>query len=321
MFSMWLAASSAATQAEIGESSVTFRNGDVELAGTVFTPVDGGPFPGLVLVHGSGSGLRSELLEVAKRLAFGGIVVLIYDKRGSGQSGGDWVTSSLADLAADATAAFRFIASQPRVDPQRSGYWGVSQGGWVVPLAANMSSPAFAIVVTGGGLTPKQVESAQYRTIVQNIDDSMEAANVADLLLEAYFDYLASAISYESLMAIIEPLQAEPWFNKMGIERVIPSPENRSNWAWVATFDPQESIRQLTMPVLVLLGAKDPLTPTCATARVWRQTLATNVTRNQVIVFEDAGHAMRTGGHGGDFVADYFKTQFDWLRAVGVLQD
>jgi hypothetical protein len=44
------------------------------------------------------------------------------------------------------------------------------------------------------------------------------------------------------------------------------------------------------------------------------------VANNQVIVFEGAGHGMRTGGHGGEYLAGYFTAQFDWLQTLGVLQ-
>src|SRR5206468_1660261 len=81
-----------------------------------------------------------------------GLVALAFDKRGSGESQGDWTDASLDDLAGDATAAMAFLAARPEVDPARIGVWGVSQAGWVVPLLAGRAQrPAFSIVVTGGG--------------------------------------------------------------------------------------------------------------------------------------------------------------------------
>ena len=125
---LWLLTSSDVTQAGIEQSLIRFTNKDVTLAGTIFVPTSDGPLPGLVLVHGSGDGERSDLEEVATRLAAGGIAVLAYDKRGSGQSNGNWVTSSLTDLAADAAAAFQYLTGRTEVDPQRSGFWGISRG-------------------------------------------------------------------------------------------------------------------------------------------------------------------------------------------------
>ena len=316
---LWILLSSGTVLAEIEQSEVLFTSGDVELAGTVFTPFGEGPFPAIVLVHGSGPGERSEYLSIATRFAGEGMVVLIYDKRGSGHSGGNWITSSLTDLAEDAAAALRFLVDQPKIDSQRSGYWGISQGGWIVPLAANMSYPAFAIVVSGGGLTPKEVESVRYRSIVRHANGSQADVDKAESLVESYFDYLGGLISYETLQQKIEPVKTESWFDAMGIGNVIPGPENRSNWEWVATFDPKESIEELAMPILVFLGGIDPLTPAGDAARAWRAALSPDIQQNRVVVFQDAGHGMRTGAHGGDYAEGYFSTQFDWLRAIGVL--
>ncbi len=308
-----------AAEAAIDLTEVSVTNGEVVLAGTLMQPPDGAPHPGLVLVAGSGPGERSELHEVARRFVDMGMAVLIYDKRGSGQSGGNWITSSLTDLADDAAAAFRFLTDQPTVDADRAGYWGISQGGWVLPLAVGETSPAFAIAVTGGGLTPREVETARYRQLAQAADSSHGAVRDAQLVLDAYFEYLASDRSRKSLMAVIEGYRGEAWLSALGIERVIPGENNRHNWAWVATFDPRTSIQQLTVPVLVLLGGKDPLTPAERTANAWRESLGPGIEHNRVEVLDDAGHGMRTEGHGGPFVESYFPSQQQWLQRIGML--
>lgn len=314
-----LMASSMAVHGAAQRSEIVFSNGAVVLAGTIVAPEEGGPFPGLVMVHGSGPGERWELYEVAERLASAGMAVLIYDKRGSGQSGGNWVASSLNDLADDAAAALRFLRDQPNVDAERSGLWGISQGGWVVPLAAEKGSAAFAIVVTGGGSAPRDVETHRYLSIVRRIDDSDTATGEVGDLLDAYFGYLAGEISYEVLVEVTTSLEDREWYDALGLERVIPGTDNRPNWAWVATFEPRDSIEKMDIPVLVLLGGKDPLTPTRDSALEWRESLASGAACSLVRVFPNAGHGIRTGGHGGDFAAGYFETQLDWLREIVVL--
>ena len=66
-----------------------------------------------------------------------GLAVLTYDKRGCGGSGGDWKTVDLDVLAQDALAGVRWLKAQPGVDASRVGVWGISQGGWIGPLAAS----------------------------------------------------------------------------------------------------------------------------------------------------------------------------------------
>jgi pimeloyl-ACP methyl ester carboxylesterase len=305
----------------VEQTNVSIASGEITLSGVLLSSDEGELLPGIVFVPGSGPGERSELLEIATRFAENGLAVLVYDKRGSGQSEGDWVTSSLHDLAADAAAAYRFLVEQPQVDSMRSGFWGISQGGWIVPLAADIVRPAFVIVISGGGLPPRDVETAAYRAAVKAKSESQVDIDNADVVIDTYFDYLANRVPRERLMDAVKQYEDKAWLKAMGLRNVIPSETNRGNWEWVATFDPQTSIRKLTAPVLVLLGADDPLSPMPETARAWRESIAKDIATSRVIVFDNAGHGLRTEAHGGELMADYFATQFLWLREIAVLEE
>ena len=90
-------------------------------------------------------------------LAEAGFAVLLPDKRGSGRSEGDWRDTSFNALAADARAAVDVLKRQPGIDPDRIGLLGISQGGWIGPLAAHgHSDVAFVINVSGAALTPRE---------------------------------------------------------------------------------------------------------------------------------------------------------------------
>jgi uncharacterized protein len=126
---------------------------DAELAGTVFVPRDPGPHPAVVFVHGAGRGSRSALADQAEYLARAGIVALVYDKRTVGYS---FVNRDFDLLAEDALAALRLVRARPEVDPGRVGLWGVSEGGWVVPIAAARSPDvAFAVLVSAANVSPQ----------------------------------------------------------------------------------------------------------------------------------------------------------------------
>lgn len=109
--------------------------------------------PGVVLVTGSGSGVpREHLLTEATEFARQGIATLIYDKRSVGYT---LFRRSYSELATDALAAVEALRSRPGVDPAKVGVWGLSEGGWVAPLAASRSRDvAFVIVVGGNAMTP-----------------------------------------------------------------------------------------------------------------------------------------------------------------------
>lgn len=115
---------------------VQFVNGDVRLAGALISPKDARRHPAIVLVHGSGAATREWMLPFARFLVRRGLAVLGYDKRGVGGSTGDWNVASFDDLAGDAVAAFAYLKTRNDIDAKRIGLLGVSQAGWVMPIAA-----------------------------------------------------------------------------------------------------------------------------------------------------------------------------------------
>jgi hypothetical protein len=91
---------------------VRFTNRDVQLTGTLITPSVGGRHPAIVLVHGSGAENRAYMLPWARFLVRHGVAVLGYDKRGVGDSTGDWNAATYEDLAADAVAAVEYLKTR-----------------------------------------------------------------------------------------------------------------------------------------------------------------------------------------------------------------
>ena len=103
---------------------VRFANRDVQLAGTLIAPSVGGRHPAIVLVHGSGAENRAYMLPWARFLIRHGIAVLGYDKRGVGESTGDWNAATYEDLAGDAVAAVEYLKTRPILTRHRSGCSG-----------------------------------------------------------------------------------------------------------------------------------------------------------------------------------------------------
>jgi len=125
------------------------------LSGSLFLPDGVGPFPAVLWVHGSGP---------RERLAYGalhvedlvrrGIAVYSYDKRGVGESDGACCPVHFDLLARDVLANVEALRALSAVDPDRIGLLGVSQAGWVVPIAASLDARlAFAIVLSGPAVT------------------------------------------------------------------------------------------------------------------------------------------------------------------------
>ena len=69
-----------------------------------------------------------------------GLATLAYDKRGCGNSGGDWKKVDLEDLAGDALAGVKWLRAQAAIDPRKVGLWGISHG--TVTVSSSCSAPA-----------------------------------------------------------------------------------------------------------------------------------------------------------------------------------
>jgi alpha-beta hydrolase superfamily lysophospholipase len=112
-----------------------------------------------VFVQGSGPARHDSCWFLAERFARAGVAALIYDKRGAGESTGDYRTSSFDDLAADALAGVEMLRDRRDIYRREIGLHGTSQGGWVAPLAASRSkSVSFPILVSAPAETPAQTE-------------------------------------------------------------------------------------------------------------------------------------------------------------------
>ena len=138
--------------------TVAVQNGDVRLAGKLVRPEGPGPFPAVVLVHGSIRATRDSADLWGAFFASQGFAVLSCDKRGVGESTGKYVQSAdeenLRVLAGDALAGVAWLRQRADIDVRRIGLLGGSQAGWTIPLAAAQSSDvAFAAIQSGPAMS------------------------------------------------------------------------------------------------------------------------------------------------------------------------
>ncbi|MEM9313166.1 MAG: alpha/beta hydrolase [Pseudomonadota bacterium] len=122
---------------------VSFENAGASLAGTIVSPADGDIAAAVVFVHGSGRQPRS--ISLAEAMAEQGIATLVYDKRGVGESGGEYEQEkgvgedNLRLLAGDASAAINALKAEEDLADLPIGLIGISQAGWIVPIAAEQN--------------------------------------------------------------------------------------------------------------------------------------------------------------------------------------
>jgi dipeptidyl aminopeptidase/acylaminoacyl peptidase len=134
----------------------SFPSADIVLSYRLDKPAGPGPFPAIVLGHGSGRITKDQQSFFADPFVHRGYAVLRYDKRGVGGSGGEYsgvgVTNSdrmFELLAGDMAAGVAFLRRQPDIIASRIALAGISQAGWIIPVAAAKAKPAFMILMSG----------------------------------------------------------------------------------------------------------------------------------------------------------------------------
>jgi pimeloyl-ACP methyl ester carboxylesterase len=141
----------------VEEVSFAGAEPNVVLAGSLTRPRAGHSLPAVVLIHGSGltdrdstHGQHKPLLVLADALTRAGYAVLRYDKRGVGQSSGDFRAATTLDFAGDAAAAMRYLRTRSEIDSKRVGIVGHSEGGTIAALLSATSDPPAASVSLNG---------------------------------------------------------------------------------------------------------------------------------------------------------------------------
>ena len=127
---------------------VSFTSDGTKLAGRLVMPEGDAKLPVVVLLQGSehDSAMRFDSLQ--RRFPTAGIGAFVYDKRGTGASGGRY-SQDFEQLARDAVAALQEARRLAGPRAARVGYHGPSQGGWVAPLAARIAPVDFLIADFG----------------------------------------------------------------------------------------------------------------------------------------------------------------------------
>lgn len=132
---------------------VSFDSNGVTIVGKLYLPAEPGQFPAALFMHGGGNNLVA-LMDVPNyfgpRMARCGYAALVYDKRGTGKSGGDFEETDFNDFVRDAGMGAQFLAGHSEIDPEHIGIVGVSQGGRLAPIVAvRYSEIRYAVSVSG----------------------------------------------------------------------------------------------------------------------------------------------------------------------------
>ena len=290
---------------------VRWDNDGATLVGTAYVPAGAGPFPAVLLIHAAGRSTRKDWPYVnhAELLARHGIVALVYDKRGTGQSTGTFDRfPTLGQLTRDALGGVAVLKSIQETDKARLGIWGRSQGAWIVAIAAAESPDVrFAIPVAGGSARPIEQELFVQSNWLRKGGATPEQLAHVERVSRLVWTYYAAGEDRDAAQLALDTLRASPWFpplasNVSGFPRSgqLEPPEwvaehRTTDVRWQAglLWDPAEVWAKISVPVLGIFGGADEITPTEVSVAALNAAAARGGNRNVTVrVFDGAAHSL-----------------------------
>jgi pimeloyl-ACP methyl ester carboxylesterase len=235
------------------DASVTIPGNGFTIAGTLTSPTTPGRprHPAVILVAGSGPVDRDStvagipiLSQLAGALAGQGFIVLRYDKRGVGQSGGRTESATLQDYADDLIAAVKWLEKRKDVDKRRLAVAGHSEGAAVAMLAAAREKKIKSLVlIAAAGTTGADLilEQQRHQLELMKVPESEREAKIA-----RQQQIQAAVISGQGWEGVPPELQRQadtPWFRS------------------VLTFDPSKVMPRIKQPILIVQGDLDVQVP------------------------------------------------------------
>ena len=279
-------------------------NDELVLAGTLHLP-DGEPRATVLMVPGSGPSDRDNDVyfpSIRAGLLERGIAAASFDKRGVGESTGDWRDTGPAEQAADVAAQLGSLRECPEVDPARLGLFGHSQGGWVV-LEVGAADPSVAFVITNSGPGVTMARQERFSTEAHMTAGGAPAEAVTGAL--ALQDTLYALVRSGADLATVQATAGEDGHGPSDPAEL----ELVRRWL---DHDPRPALERLTRPLLAIFGDEDLFTPVEDSIAVFSAARADRPGDLEVVTFSGADHRLQSGEPPALHPA-YAATLGDWI--------
>lgn len=234
----------------ITETEITFGKSGWELSGTLTMPAGDGPFPAVILVHGSGPNDRDETLgpnkpfrDIALGLAQKGIATLRYDKRTlvhQQKFAGLSAFTVYEETVEDAALAYEFLKEESRIDRGGIFILGHSLGGMLIPRIARLTPQAAGYIIMSAPVTPLEDLMIKQLEYVSNLDGTL--TDEESRLLE----------TYKSMRDNVKALTPD---SDIPSEQLFGIPA--SYWLDLKGYRPEIEAGSIGKPLLILQGERD----------------------------------------------------------------
>ncbi len=244
------------------EDSVQVASGEVTLAGRLFLPLQPGPHPAVVLVHGGGTKhLNDAPLFFAPLLARCGIAALVYDKRGMGASGGQWKDAVFDDFVDDAAAAVAMLGNRVDINAEQIGLIGFSQGGRLAPLVA-VRHGQVAFVVSVSAPFTSLIQTRLY-ALDQRLRRWSLSGSALDSTMALWSKHFKAVAARDTMTLVAMDARLTKSARRYG-SSILPPPSHQLPKTPLynslgRAYTPE--VRALRVPMLAVYGERDAVVP------------------------------------------------------------
>lgn len=269
--------------------SFTSSDGVVLHGSLVFPRERKDSHPAVIMLHGAEQATRSFVYRKHANIFLErGFVVLLYDKRGAGASGGVH-RATFDQLIEDAIAGIRLLESHPAIDPASIGIMSASESGWITPeIAARVGNLAFAVNKVGPAVSWQETVAWENYNELLQAGVSEDAARGEIELLKRVWTYQINRDP-----AYLQTLQHDlaVWQHRPDslLPNAIDLPDDVRTRQ--LSYDPVPFLNNLRVPMLYIYGSDDvniPTTRCVEQLRILRQAGSPVFFH----VYEDAGHEL-----------------------------
>lgn len=294
------------------EIHVRFSSGDIHLYGRLNLPEGRGPFPAVVIIHGSDRSPASQFYFQGDFFASRGIAALTFDKRGTGRSEGRF-TMNFNVLARDAAAAVHYLQSRIDIDPDHIGVSGYSQGGWVAPLAASVCKEVkYVLIHYGLAVSPTEEEISEMKDLLFRAGLNETEQTQAMQLVKAAIEVADSRLrtGWKNLRALKKKYRDKPWIGLFHgtltgafiqfppwVIKFFAKSRLPRNLIW--HYRPVPVLEQLSIPIAWFFAEEDRDAPPEKSIEIVRR-LKEKGKPYRIHLFPDADHDMLTFKQNGD---------------------